>query len=275
MEKNVIFWFSGTGNSLKAAKDIAAVLGDTELVNMAAKPDQFFCQAFLSRKAERIGFVYPCYAGGIPKAVVRFVEQLNLNSDSAGYVFQLVTCNENGGNCGVQMKRLLATKAVDLSYSKWVSTVGNYIVLYQLEKHIDESLRAADEKTRAIAADIQVKKSGEIRGPVLPLRAFFGVFYAIGNHYMNTKPRQFTVTDDCTGCGLCAKLCPAGNIAMREGSPTFEHSACAQCMACIQWCPRQAVNCGTKTARRTHYHHPEIQAGELFHTKNATQGARV
>jgi flavodoxin len=30
--KNIIFYFTGTGNSLKAAKDIASVLGDTELV---------------------------------------------------------------------------------------------------------------------------------------------------------------------------------------------------------------------------------------------------
>ena len=62
--KNLIFCFSGTGNSLKAAKDIAAVLGDTDIVLMKEY-----------HKAEgsyhTIGFVFPSYAGGVPKAVLK------------------------------------------------------------------------------------------------------------------------------------------------------------------------------------------------------------
>jgi len=34
MTRNIIFYFSGTGNSLKLTRNIASTLGDTELVFM-------------------------------------------------------------------------------------------------------------------------------------------------------------------------------------------------------------------------------------------------
>jgi flavodoxin len=36
IEKNIIFYFSGTGNSLKVAKDIASMLGDAVEIQATA-----------------------------------------------------------------------------------------------------------------------------------------------------------------------------------------------------------------------------------------------
>jgi len=38
MNKNIIFVFTGTGNSLKVAKDIAAALGDCDIISREEKP---------------------------------------------------------------------------------------------------------------------------------------------------------------------------------------------------------------------------------------------
>ena len=51
MSKNIIFYFSGTGNSLKVAKDIAAAIEDCELISMGRSHK-------LSGTYDRIGFVY-------------------------------------------------------------------------------------------------------------------------------------------------------------------------------------------------------------------------
>ena len=62
MSKNIIFYFFGTGNSLKVAKDIATAIQDCELISMG-KPYK------LSGTYERIGVVYPVYIGGMPGVV--------------------------------------------------------------------------------------------------------------------------------------------------------------------------------------------------------------
>jgi ferredoxin len=48
---------------------------------------------------------------------------------------------------------------------------------------------------------------------------------------------------DCTGCGICADVCPHGAIAMpREiAYPEPVEGRCVGCMDCVQQCPFDAV----------------------------------
>lgn len=71
MSKNVIFCYSGSGNCLDIAKNIAKRLGDTDIVMMRAEPEVKDV-----RGAKRVGFVFPCYAGGLPGDVEKFVSEL-------------------------------------------------------------------------------------------------------------------------------------------------------------------------------------------------------
>ena len=52
--------------------------------------------------------------------------------------------------------------------------------------------------------------------------------------------RGFRVTDACTGCGLCQRLCPLRNIRLEQGRPVWGER-CTHCMACICACPAQAI----------------------------------
>jgi len=58
--RTVIYWFSGTGNSLAAAKVLAEQCGETELISMA---DSIGMPV---SSADRIGLVFPVYAFGPP-----------------------------------------------------------------------------------------------------------------------------------------------------------------------------------------------------------------
>ena len=60
MKRNVIFCFSGTGNCLDMAKNIAKGLGNTDIIMMRKAP-----VVTDVREAERVGFVFPCYGGWI------------------------------------------------------------------------------------------------------------------------------------------------------------------------------------------------------------------
>jgi len=66
--KNVIYYFTGTGNSLAVAKKIAAALGECELVPIASLRDT----PAIAPDAERVGIVCPVYFLGLPLMVAEF-----------------------------------------------------------------------------------------------------------------------------------------------------------------------------------------------------------
>jgi uncharacterized protein (DUF362 family)/NAD-dependent dihydropyrimidine dehydrogenase PreA subunit len=46
--------------------------------------------------------------------------------------------------------------------------------------------------------------------------------------------------EKCTGCGICAEVCPAGAITIR-GNPEIHDPSCIQCFCCIELCPNGAL----------------------------------
>ena len=254
MARNLLFCFTGTGNSLKAAKDIANVLGDTEIVLM--KGAYRFSGTY-----ERIGFVFPSYANGMPKAALAFVKALDLKADSADYVFAIVTCGGTGmGICLTMLESALTPKGVSLHYGKALHMVGNYIAMYAIRTDIAEALQSADAQMAVYADEIQNKTKVAIgKGKLLTK-----CYYAAGNLYFKTRAKKLAVSDACISCGSCEKICPTGSIEIKSGKPVFTWKTCAQCMACVQWCPAKAINCGKETETRKRYHHPDIRMKELM-----------
>ena len=47
--------------------------------------------------------------------------------------------------------------------------------------------------------------------------------------------------EKCVGCGLCAKDCPAGKIAVKDGKAVYTPE-CIQCGHCVAVCPKAAVS---------------------------------
>jgi epoxyqueuosine reductase QueG len=53
------------------------------------------------------------------------------------------------------------------------------------------------------------------------------------------------------------------NIKMENKQPNWGNQF-EQCMACIQWCPAQAIRYGNKTGKRKRYHNPEIIISDMI-----------
>lgn len=45
----------------------------------------------------------------------------------------------------------------------------------------------------------------------------------------------------CVGCGLCANICPAKAIEMRNNRPRIERIKCIRCFCCQEFCPKSAM----------------------------------
>lgn len=118
-------------------------------------------------------------------------------------------------------------------------------------------------KIHKIALDIQ---NGRKRKPLRK-----GIFYKAKYEEALQKSiakysiigKQFKVSDKCTACGACIKICPVGNISMTDAKVTFGDN-CNQCMGCIQWCQNHAIDCQGKAEKRKRYHNLDIKRQELF-----------
>ncbi len=260
--KNVIFYFSGTGNSLALAKQITQKLGDTELISVPAYSD---AAEPIKITAERIGFVFPVYFGCLPPVMKRFISNLEFGREQ--YIFGVANFGGGSWLAFGQLDSALAERGAALSAAFPVKMPGNYIVKYgALPQSLQNKiLERAKSKADGIAEAVKGKIPSAIPRGAPPLKIFEKRLLKITEGF-GKMAENFHAGENCNGCGVCAKVCPAGNISLKDSAPVWGGS-CEQCMACIQWCPREAVNYADKTAKRKRYHHPEIKLSEMFRTK--------
>ena len=252
MSKNVIFCYSGSGNCLDIAKNIAKRLGDTDIVMMRAEPEVKDV-----RGAKRVGFVFPCYAGGLPGDVEKFVSELRVDPES--YTFGVVSY---AGYPGVGMAKI--NDIVPLDYWSGISHQCSCIWLMPhtlMLPMLDASrAQARSEKLAAkIADDVLYVKHLSGRPLSNPVNALEAKAWPM---LSGKKAAKMTVTDSCVGCGQCARLCPRGNISIVDGRASIGTN-CIGCLSCLQYCPKQAINMGGATVRRERYHNPNVSAADL------------
>ena len=252
MAVNLILYFSGTGNSLAAAKQIAEVIGDTDVRAMAAYPDP-------EGHYERVGFVFPCYAYRLPRFVNDYIEKIDTTRLVSDYYFALETFGGSLGLSNDQLDQILRKKGTKLSFAAGVKMFSNYIALHAMRGDADEKARVSAETIARIAARIKDKfKAEKIERSSIP-----NWFSALMLSLLLKAGKGLWVNTDCSGCGKCAALCPVNSITLESGKPVFTGN-CEQCMACIQWCPKQAINYKSKTVGKRRYQHPAVNMDEML-----------
>ncbi|GHU94054.1 iron-sulfur protein [Clostridia bacterium] len=248
---NTIYYFSATGNSLQAALDIAGGLGDTEVISIPKAGRNAVCGS------DVIGFVFPVFSFGLPNMVRDFIASGAFKKDA--YFFTVVTCGMVIGGCTAELDALLREKGSRLSYGKRLRMVENYIAMQDVKPHTQGKILAKSEKTLAsIIVDLRARKQNKPKKGLSFTRKMHDKYSA----QYKEADRDLNVSAACTGCGACARVCPAKNIVIAEGKPTFLHN-CEHCLACIHWCPARALNYKDKTQNKRRYHHPKIRAEQL------------
>jgi ferredoxin len=262
----VIFWFSGTGNSLVAARSLGEKLDDAELV-----PIPGYLSEPYAVKADRVGIVFPVYVWGPPNIVSRFVEKLDLQGDP--YVFGFVTYGGFPGNTLGILKKKLSRRSIELACGFGAQMPGNYTPMYgaKPKETQEKQFAAAEAKIADTAEYIAGGEKGTVEKSFFLVNWLFSSFlYPLGIPKMLEADRHFRVLDSCTSCGICEKVCPADNIAMKEGKPVWQHH-CEQCMACLQWCPEEAVQYKTVTEGRKRYRHPDVTVSDFMFGSSETE----
>lgn len=253
--KNMIYYFTGTGNSLRAAQVIATQLGDTEIISMRCVPKDV-----PSMDAERIGFIFPVYHWTMPEHVIHFVERVKLNPKA--YIFAVSTPAMINGGCQDKLAELLQEKHCTLSYGEKVYSVANYVAMYPPFPDPKKRVPKTEVQLASIAQDIVQKKLRNHPHANAMTRWLAPRKMQKFIEHCPSNDKYFSVWDDCISCGLCAKVCPSHNISFENGKPTFLHQ-CSQCMACISFCPKQAINFPKYTRERKKYHNPHVTVTDV------------
>lgn len=47
--------------------------------------------------------------------------------------------------------------------------------------------------------------------------------------------------DECVGCEVCMRICPAKAIVMDKGKPVIDRKTCIRCFCCQEFCPKGAM----------------------------------
>jgi ferredoxin len=253
-----IYYFSATGNSLMVARDLANELGGADIVSIPqAVKDGADAQS------DVVGIIFPAYMFALPLIVVNFLKAVKIKETA--YIFAVVTFGGFPGRPFMLAKNILTERGIKLASGFGILMPGNYTPLYGAipEKQQKEMFDKENKRVKEIARAVKAKKTGvfEERAVILGT-LFYTLLYKGGSSQIPQADKDFWVTDDCTSCGLCGKVCPVNNIVMKDGRPEWQHH-CEHCMACLQWCPVEAIQYRKNTIGRKRYHHPAVNPEDI------------
>ncbi len=258
--KTILYYFTGTGNSLAAAKKIATIIGDCELIPISSLQKT---QGDIVPHADRVGIICPVYFAGLPVMVADFAQRLDLSHSP--YTFAVVTYGGSAGSPALRQLDIILNKRPGrgINAGFMVKMPGNYILMYgsPMGKKQEKLLAMADEQIGGIAATID--RSGEKKLPSsLLANLMHSLAYPRFASHVHEDDRKFSVNDNCTSCGTCAAICPAENIELVDGKPAWKHH-CELCCGCIHICPVNAIQAGPLTETRPRYRNPSVSVKEL------------
>jgi len=253
--KTIIYYYTGTGNSLWAARKLAEELKDARICSMRrASPE--------NEASDAVGLVFPVHIWGLPRRVIDFVARLP--AGKAYYFALAVNAGQVAGTLK-QLARLMKARGLTLSAGLDIVMPSNYIPWGGAAPEAEQQRRfaAAAEKIRDIAPNIDRGEAGSVeKGPLWQNLLLSGLCYRLAYPKVPKMDKNFWTDDKCNGCAICTAVCPSGNILVHGRKPEWQGN-CEQCLACIQWCPTEAIQYGKKTPGYARYRHPEVTLSDM------------
>lgn len=246
----IIFYFTASGNSLSVAKKIG---GDLKSIPQEMKLGN------LNYEDDAIGIIFPIYANQPPKMVQEFISKAKMKAD---YFFAIGTYGFMSGNPFKYVQRRANANGYKFDYTNCILMVDNFLDNFDIKKEVEKiPKKKIDDKLEAILADIKVRKKKEMSaGPIT--RVVTKMCEPLFEKIVSGKTSdKFIVNDKCTKCGICTKVCPAGNIIVKNRVEF--NQKCEGCYACIHMCPQNAIHL-KKEKSNERWINPEVSLKEII-----------
>lgn len=283
-----VYYFSGTGNTLALASEIADIIGaDLVPIAKAVKDDSIHIDA------DNICIAFPSYmapVSGLPLIVERFVKKI----DNISELSIFAVCNCGGYESVNALPSLYKLKQiVSKCGGKLVAEYSLRLPMNNLDyDHIPIPInRDSEDIIRRSKAEIDTICKFVLKKKKTRYKVFKRLFYHMMrpvywlikdsvikelkekahlsmdsdlpyNELIPLTDKSIVVDKTCTGCGICAWVCPVDNIKIVNQMPEFQHR-CEMCFACDEWCPTDSIHHWSR-ANGIKYHHPEVSLMDML-----------
>lgn len=247
------FYFTGTGNSLYAAKQL-----DKENYSIP----QISNQNGLIFSAETIGVVCPIYGHEMPRMVKEFLKKAVFDTR---YFYLVLTYGNRHGGAAEIAEAYLHSIGKNADYITTLLMADNFLPAFDMAQQAASDKRA-EEQIKNIKADID-RRELKIQKATVQDKMAHREYVSRVKNAPETIWANYIITDSCIGCGICTRVCPAGCIHLDGQRAVNTGDNCQSCYACIQACPKMAVQFGEIPMKepnpKARYRNPNITLTEL------------
>jgi len=278
--KTIIYFFSGSGNSMFIAKELAKLIPNTDLIPVvkAIQKNSFTIEA------ENVGFIFPCHGTTIPIPIKVFVEKMIITSTK--YFFGIVTRGGSVFSGFDLIDKSLKKQGKKLNASFYINMAMNDPKLKFFKIHSESEIKKLEESA--------LKKLIKIKDVICSQEDYIekdsiGVSFSkskilnflleklisfMAHNFSPTVKKYFYTDSNCIGCGICEKVCLSGKIKLVNGKPVWQKSiTCYLCYSCLNYCPKSAVQIYSKiwmksyTTEKGRYPHPYATYNDISDQK--------
>lgn len=224
----MVFYFTGTGNSLYIAKQIED--DPISIPQIIDKEKQEY-------SADSIGIVAPVYGHEVPDMVKEFLKKAVFHTD---YFYMILTYGNRHGGAAELAKKLCEECGVSVNYINVIMMVDNWLPSFdmneqkKLDKHVEANLAI-------ILEDLKNRRNKIAEVTDTDRAAHQQFLERMGKMPEEAWQHLIKITDACTGCGICEKVCPSSSIRLENGKAVHIPGNCQTCLACAHACPQKAI----------------------------------
>lgn len=252
MDKLLVLYFSGTGNTKFAAKELCRHLNVYECncvdISVAANAND------LINAADIVFFAYPIYGSCVPIIMSEFVEKYKtlfkgktVGIMSTQYLFS--------GDGAALLGRTLKKYGAIVKWGFHVNLPSNIsdadVFKIKNGEENNRIVEKAHQKIKKVAIQINTGKNKK-QGFSIFSRGL-GLIQRLPFKKVLVKMRGKVKIDEkkCNKCSLCVKHCPVSNLKMEEG--VKQQDKCVLCYRCVNNCPKAAITILGKNPPKTQY----------------------
>ncbi|MCU7492787.1 MAG: hypothetical protein HF312_17565 [Ignavibacteria bacterium] len=248
----IIYYFSGTGNALTAARWMAAKADSMGIKTSLVPIDRFKKPSIPFHEGKTlIGFLYPTHGFSLPWIMLKFMLKFPLAPKQDAFLMNTRAGMKAGrwftpglsGMAQLLAMFVLKIKGFNIKGLLPLDMPSNWISIHPglnkktVDSIVERCRGVIDNFSERILAGKRVYRglwSLPIDIAVIPVAigyTFFGRFILA---------KSFIASADCGSCRLCEEECPTGALKIMDGRPYWSFK-CESCMRCMNICPKNSI----------------------------------